>query len=78
MQTSSLVHSRIVFRDLKPENCAFDIRGEVRLFDFGLAKELKAKDMVEDEPDSFRATGLVGSRRYMAPGTWTSSSFCFF
>ena len=68
MTSSSRTHCSIVFRDLKPENCAFDLRGEVRLFDFGLAKELKAKDMVEDEPDSFHATGLVGSRRYMAPG----------
>lgn len=57
---------RIIFRDLKPENLAFDLRGDMRLFDFGLAKELKQKDMVE-APDGFNATGLTGSRRYMAP-----------
>lgn len=38
----------------------------MRLFDFGLAKELKAKDLAEP-PDGFRATGMTGSRRYMAP-----------
>lgn len=57
---------RILFRDLKPENVAFDLRGDMRLFDFGLAKELKQKDLVE-APDGFNATGLTGSRRYMAP-----------
>lgn len=56
----------IIYRDLKPENIAFDVRGDMRLFDFGLAKELKARDLV-DPPDGFKATGLTGSRRYMAP-----------
>jgi serine/threonine protein kinase len=36
------------------------------LFDFGLAKELKPTDLVE-APDSYEATGLTGSRRYMPP-----------
>jgi serine/threonine protein kinase len=36
------------------------------LFDFGLAKELKKKDLVQ-APDSFKATGLTGSLRHMAP-----------
>lgn len=56
----------IIYRDLKPENIAFDVRGDMRLFDFGLAKELKARDLV-DPPEGFAATGLTGSRRYMAP-----------
>jgi serine/threonine protein kinase len=56
----------IIFRDLKPENVAFDVRGDMRLFDFGLAKELKPKDL-EQPPDGFCVTGLTGSRRYMAP-----------
>ena len=55
-----------MFRDLKPENVAFDLRGDMRLFDFGLAKELKPSDLIE-APDGFNATGLIGSRRYMAP-----------
>ena len=63
--TRTLSHS-ILFRDLKPENVAFDVRGDMRLFDFGLAKELKQKDLLQ-APDKFNATGLTGSRRYMAP-----------
>jgi len=38
----------IVYRDLKPENIGFDIRGDVKLFDFGLAAELKEKDRTEN------------------------------
>jgi serine/threonine protein kinase len=63
---SILSSFRILFRDLKPENVGFDIRGDMRLFDFGLAKELKPNDLV-NAPDGFNATGLTGSRRYMAP-----------
>lgn len=67
MLTLLPLHSRrIIFRDLKPDNLAFDLRWNLRMFDFGLAKELKAKDMVEF-PDLYNATGLTGSRRYMAP-----------
>jgi serine/threonine protein kinase len=61
--SSFCTYDRIIFRDLKPENVALDVRGDMRLFDFGLVKELKAKDLVEP-PDSFKATGLTGSRRY--------------
>ncbi|CAJ1932653.1 unnamed protein product [Cylindrotheca closterium] len=60
-----LAKNSIIFRDLKPENLAYDVRGDVRLFDFGLAKELKEKD--KDVKDKYRLTGLTGSRRYMAP-----------
>lgn len=43
---------------------AIDVRGDMRVFDFGLAKELKARDRAEDDPDSFLVTGLCGSRVY--------------
>jgi hypothetical protein len=39
----------------------FDVRGDVRLFDFGVARELKPKDLVK-APDGYRCTGLTGSR----------------
>jgi serine/threonine protein kinase len=61
-----LHEKRILYRDIKSENIAFNVRGDVRIFDFGLAKELKAKDLVK-KPDEYKSTGLTGSRRYMAP-----------
>jgi len=55
----------VVYRDLKPDNIGFDARGVVKIFDFGLAKELR-----EDEREAsglYRLTGFTGSIRYMAP-----------
>jgi len=56
----------IVYRDLKPENIGCDIRGDFKIFDFGLAKELKEKDLVV-APDGYQMTGSTGTRRWMAP-----------
>ena len=50
---------RIVFRDLKPSNVGFTAKGTVRIFDFGLAKEI-----IDSRQ---RLTGNTGSLRYMAP-----------
>lgn len=41
------------------------IRNDVKVFDFGLAKELTDRDRVG--LDQYKASGLTGSRRYMAP-----------
>lgn len=61
------LHSHnIIYRDLKPENIGFDVRGDAKLFDLGLAKELKPQDLVSP-PDGYEASGMTGSRRYMAP-----------
>lgn len=57
---------RIIYRDIKGDNIGFNVRGDVRIFDFGLAKELKVKDLVQ-KPDGYESTGLTGSRRYMSP-----------
>lgn len=48
----------------------------MRLFDFGLAKELKQRDLVQP-PDGYRATGVTGSRRYMAPEVVKSQPYGF-
>lgn len=56
---------KVVFRDLKPDNVGFDFEGRVKLFDFGLAKEL---DPLQRTPDGmYEMSGGTGSRRFMAP-----------
>jgi serine/threonine protein kinase len=55
----------VIYRDLKPENIGFDVRGDVKIFDLGLAKELHDEDKNPD--NTYNLTGLTGSLRYMAP-----------
>ena len=58
---------------MKAENIGIDLRGDLRLFDFGLAKELKEKDMIA--PGMYKLTGMTGSRRYMAPEVIQSKDY---
>jgi serine/threonine protein kinase len=60
-----LHEKNIIFRDLKPQNVGFDRDGNVRLFDFGLAREVQPA--VESEP--LTQKGVAGSLKYMAPET---------
>lgn len=50
----------------KPENIGFDVRGDVKLFDFGLAKEI-CSDTPRMSNGTYKLTGQTGSPRYMAP-----------
>jgi len=60
------LHRRnIVFRDLKPDNIGFDYNGVVKIFDFGLAKELREDERISD--GLYNMTGCTGSIRYMSP-----------
>lgn len=60
------LHSRgVIFRDLKPDNVGFDHFGTLKLFDFGLARELKESE--RDENGLYKMTGFTGAIRYMAP-----------
>jgi serine/threonine protein kinase len=63
---------RLVYRDIKQENIGFDIRGDVKVFDFGLSKglssSLKAKQRkTGDVVYGYNLTPQTGSIPYMAP-----------
>jgi serine/threonine protein kinase len=60
-----LHQNKIIYRDIKPDNIGFDMNGTLKLFDFGLAKELRPHKMLEN--GTYNLTGRTGSRRYMAP-----------
>eukprot|EP00529_Nitzschia_sp_RCC80_P023815 CAMPEP_0113498982 /NCGR_PEP_ID=MMETSP0014_2-20120614/31492_1 /TAXON_ID=2857 /ORGANISM="Nitzschia sp." /LENGTH=460 /DNA_ID=CAMNT_0000393101 /DNA_START=115 /DNA_END=1497 /DNA_ORIENTATION=+ /assembly_acc=CAM_ASM_000159 len=61
------LHGRkIVYRDIKPENIGFDIRDDIKLFDFGLATELKDSKKASKE-GLYKLTEMTGSPIYMAP-----------
>uniref|UniRef100_A0A7S2RHH1 Protein kinase domain-containing protein n=1 Tax=Eucampia antarctica TaxID=49252 RepID=A0A7S2RHH1_9STRA len=55
----------LIYRDIKLENIGFDVRGDVKLFDFGLCKELKKEDKMKD--GLYKMTAQTGSLRYMSP-----------
>ena len=57
--------NHIVFRNLKPENVGFNIRNDIVLFGFGLAREVHEDDRVSDA--TWKLTGETGTLRYMAP-----------
>lgn len=53
-----------MYRDLKPDNIGFDVRGDLKLFDFGLSRQLPPQRLTDG---TYRMTGDTGSPRYMAP-----------
>jgi len=55
-----------MYRDLKPDNIGFDVRGDVKIFDFGLAREFPKKELMTN--GTYKMSGKTGSLRYMAPG----------
>lgn len=48
----------VVFRDLKPNNIGFDKNGVLKVFDFGMAKELKSVHQTDD--GKYNLTGNCG------------------
>lgn len=51
--------------DLKPANVGFNVRDDVTLFDFGLARKMPGGK--SDVDDAFEMSGGVGTLRYMSP-----------
>ena len=70
---SNMHDMSIIYRDIKPDNIGFDVRGDVKIFDFGLAKELKAEDRSPD--GTFKMTADTGSPRYMAPEVFLAKPY---
>mmetsp|Transcript_11339 Transcript_11339/g.20148 ORF Transcript_11339/g.20148 Transcript_11339/m.20148 type:complete len:222 (-) Transcript_11339:69-734(-) len=61
------IHSNnLVYRDVKPENAGFDVRGDIKLFDFGFCKEL-TKNLFDKPSGLYKLTKMTGSPPYMAP-----------
>eukprot|EP00979_Chaetoceros_neogracilis_P003901 scaffold683_cov212-Chaetoceros_neogracile.AAC.2 len=76
-QLASALHylheNSILFRDLKPQNIGLDGKSRVKIFDFGLAKELKSES--RQGVDQYRGRKDVGTRRYMAPEIYNGSHY---
>lgn len=68
-----LHEKNIVFRDLKPNNVGFDEHGTVKLFDFGLSRELPKE--VTNVNDVYNMSGKIGTVRYMAPEVALSKEY---
>lgn len=63
----------LIYRDLKPENVGFNIRDDIVLFDFGLARETYDDMRVTDH--TWNLTGCTGTLRYMAPEVATDKPY---
>lgn len=59
---------RLALHIVNQQNLGFDVRGDIRLFDFGLAKELQESERIGGVRGStYKMSGNTGSLRYMAP-----------
>lgn len=54
----------IIYRDLKPQNIGFDGKNNVKIYDFGVAREMDVRDDSAIR-NGRRLTGEVGTKRYM-------------
>jgi serine/threonine protein kinase len=59
--------------DVKHRNIGFDVRGDVKIFDFGLAKSMHPK--LRTPNGLYRFTALTGSIPYMAPEVAASQPY---
>jgi len=58
------LHSKgVIHRDIKSSNCGVDAHGDCKLFDFGLAAEIR----ISDDGLPCQLNDNVGSSRYIAP-----------
>lgn len=69
-----LHEKNIMYRDIKPENIGFDRRGNAKMFDFGLAKEL---DECKRDKNGLYQLSLAGTKRYMSPEVMRGDRYNF-
>ncbi|OEU17206.1 kinase-like protein, partial [Fragilariopsis cylindrus CCMP1102] len=69
------IHSfGMVFRDLKPDNIGIAVDGTIKLFDFGLCRDIH--DLIKRRRyDPLYRMSSVGTRRYMSPEV--ISGYCY-
>merc|ERR1739844_312023 len=83
-----LHYHRLIYRDIKPENIGFDSKGIVKIFDFGLCKELRPKDLDSSNETKktlassferrYKLTEFVGTIPYMSPEVFFGKPYnCF-
>ncbi|KAI2490712.1 protein tyrosine kinase [Fragilaria crotonensis] len=58
--------NKVLHRDIKPQNMGFDVRGNIKVFDFGLAKSL-VPELQAQCGLLYNLTAKSGSLPYMAP-----------
>ena len=69
-----------MYRDIKQENIGFDVRGDVKIFDFGLSKATSLSMKSRDENTGtmeygYNLTPRTGSIPYMAPEVMTGRPY---
>jgi len=64
----------LVYRDFKPENAGFDVRGDVKIFDFGFCKEL-TEDLFDKPSGQYKLTKRTGSQPYIAPENFVGKPY---
>jgi serine/threonine protein kinase len=58
---------QVLYRDIKATNIGFDLRGDVKIFDFGFCKSLCPTLKADHDSYGYKLTPRVGSFPYMAP-----------